>query len=93
VTRFQLVADHRNAFAVKRLCHPVRISRSMFYAWADAAEERAARTAADEELAGRIRAVHAQHRANRAYGAPQITAELNDGAPAAGRVNQSGSRG
>ncbi len=87
MTRFQFVADHRNAFEVKRLCKTVGISRSSFYAWADATEGRATRTAADQELAGRIRAVHADHRANRAYGAPRITAELNDGVPPGQRVN------
>jgi transposase InsO family protein len=87
VTRFQFVADHRNAFEVKRLCHIVGIARSSFYAWADAAQRRAARAAADQQLAERIRAVHAAHRSNRAYGAPRVTAELNDGAPAQERVN------
>jgi transposase InsO family protein len=87
VTRFQFVADHRNAFEVKRLCQIVGIARSSFYAWADAAAARAARQSADEQLAQRIRAVHAEHRSNRAYGAPRVTAELNDGAPAEQRVN------
>jgi transposase InsO family protein len=87
VTRFQFVADHRNTFEVKRLCQVIGVSRSSFYAWADAAEGRAARAAADLELAERIRAVHAEHRGNRAYGAPRVTAELNDGAPAQERVN------
>jgi transposase InsO family protein len=87
VTRFQFVADHRNAFEVKRMCQVVGVFRSSFYAWADAAEGRAARATADQELVGRIRAVHAEHRSNRAYGAPRVTAELNDGAPAEERVN------
>jgi transposase InsO family protein len=84
VTRFQFVADHRDAFAVKRLCQTAEVSRSSFYAWEAAAEARAARAAADAKLAERIRAVHA---ADRAYGAPRITAELNDGAPPEERVN------
>jgi transposase InsO family protein len=87
VTRFQFVADHRNAFEVKRLCQIIGIARSSFYAWADAAEGRAARAAADQQLAERIRAVHTEHRSNRAYGAPRVTAELNDGAGPADRVN------
>jgi transposase InsO family protein len=87
VTRFQFVADHRNAFEVKRLCQIVGIARSSFYAWADAAEGRAGRAAADQQLAERIRAVHAEHRINRAYGAPRVTAELNDGVPPEERVN------
>ena len=57
MTRFQFVADHRNAFEVKRLCQIVGIARSSFYAWAGAAEGRAARATADQDLADRIRAV------------------------------------
>jgi len=87
VTRFQFVADHRNAFEVKRMCQLLDVHRSAFYAWEAAAPARAARVAADADLVGRIRAVHAEHRANRAYGAPRITTELNDGAPAGQRVN------
>jgi len=71
---------------VKRLCQVVEVARSSFYAWVGAAPARADRAAADSELAERIRSVHAE---DRAYGAPRITAELNDatnvGDP--GRVN------
>ncbi len=87
MTRFQFVADHRNAVEVKRMCQLVEVSRSAFHAWADAAEGRAARAAADEQLAARIRAVHAEDATNRAYGAPRITAELNDGVAPQDRVN------
>ena len=45
---------------------------------------RAARAAADAELADRIRTIH---EADRTQGAPRITAELNDGAPPRARVN------
>jgi len=85
VSRFQFVADHRNTFEVKWLCEVVKIARSSFYAWDNAAETRAARAAADEGLAERIRIVHA---ADGTYGAPRITAELNDGADEAQRVNR-----
>jgi transposase InsO family protein len=85
VTRFQFVADHRHAFEVKRLCQTVEVSRSSFYAWEAGAAARTARAAADAELARRIRAVHA---GDRAYGAPRVTAELNDGAPPEDRVNR-----
>jgi hypothetical protein len=85
VTRFQFVVDHRDAFEVKRLCQTVEVSRSSFYAWEGAAPARAARAQGDRELAERIRVVHA---ADRAYGAPRITAELNDGAPPEERVNR-----
>ena len=85
MTRFQFVVDHRDAFEVKRLCQTVEVSRSSFYAWEGAAPARAARAQGDQELAERIRVVHA---ADRAYGAPRITAELNDGAPPEERVNR-----
>ena len=49
-----------------------------------AADNRAAKTAADEALEARIRAVHTE---DNTYGAPRITAELNDGVPEAERVN------
>jgi transposase InsO family protein len=84
VSRFQFVADHRDTFEVKRLCEVIEVNRSSFYAWDAAAPARAERTAADEELAERIRVVH---EADRAYGAPRVTAELNDGAPPKARVN------
>ena len=84
MTRFQFVADHRDAFEVKRLCETVEVARSSFYAWLAAAPARAARTDADTALAERIRAIHDT---DPAQGVPRITAELNDGAPADGRVN------
>jgi len=61
---------------VKRLCEIVQVARSSFYAWQDAASTRAARAAADAELADRIRRVH---EADRTQGVSRITAELNDG--------------
>jgi transposase InsO family protein len=84
VSRFQFVADHRDTFEVKRLCEVVEVNRSSFYAWDAAAAARAERAAADEGLAMRIRVVH---ETDKAYGAPRITAELNDGAPPEDRVN------
>jgi transposase InsO family protein len=84
VSRFQFVADHRDTFEVKRLCQTVEVSRSAFYAWHAAAPARAERAARDAALADRVRNVQAQ---DRAYGAPRVTAELNDGVPAADRVN------
>jgi transposase InsO family protein len=75
VSRFQFVADHRHAFEVKRLCRVLQVSRSGFYRWIAAAPARAARKAADAELADRIRVIHAEW--DRTYGSPRITAELN----------------
>jgi len=67
-----------------RLCEVIEVNRSSFYAWDNAAPARVERAAAEEELAERIRVVH---EADKAYGAPRVTAELNDGAPPAERVN------
>jgi transposase InsO family protein len=69
---------------VKRLCALVEVERSSFYAWKAAAPTRAARAAADAELARRIRTVHA---ADSTCGRPRITAELNDGVASERRVN------
>jgi transposase InsO family protein len=84
VSRFQFVADHSDAFEVKWLCAVVEVARSSFYAWLAGADARAARAAANEALAARIRTVHDE---DNTYGAPRITAELNDGAPVDQRVN------
>ena len=89
MSRFQFVADHQHAFEVKRLCEVIEIGRSSFYAWQAAAPRRARRAADDAELAGRIRAVQDPAQGgDKAYGAPRVTAELNDGAPPGERVNR-----
>jgi transposase InsO family protein len=84
VSRFQFVADNSATFEVKRLCELVEIERSSYYAWKAGAPARAARAAADRALAERIRAIHG---CDNTVGAPRVTAELNDGVPAAERVN------
>lgn len=84
MSRFQFVADHQHAFEVKRLCELVQIGRSSYYAWKAGAPARAARARADVALATRIRDIHT---ADNTVGAPRVTAELNDGAAAQGRVN------
>jgi transposase InsO family protein len=85
VSRFQFVADHQDTFEVKRLCELVEVERSSFYAWKDAAPARAARAAADAELAERLRAIHTE---DNTVGAPRATAELNEGVPAGQRINR-----
>lgn len=84
MSRFQFVADHLHAFEVKWLCAVMSIARSSFYAWLAGAPGRAERAAADAALAARIRTVHD---ADNTYGAPRITAELNDGVPDDEQVN------
>lgn len=82
MSRFQFVADHRDAFGVKRLCRVLEVSRSGFYRWLSAALGRAARAAADAALAADIKKIHAEF--DGTYGSPRVTAELRD---KGGRVN------
>lgn len=84
MTRFQFVDDHQTTFEVKRMCEVLEVGRSSFYAWQSAAPSRAERAAADAELAERIKAVQAE---DRSYGAPRVTAELNEDKPEGDRVN------
>lgn len=88
MNRFQFVDDHKDAWGVKRLCEVIGIARSSFYAWVAAAPGRRARAAADAELAARIRPLQdPKQGGDRAYGVPRITADLNEGAAPAERVN------
>ena len=84
MNRFQFVADHQDTYEVKRLCELVEVGRSSFYAWQKGIPARQQRAADDAQLAARIRAVH---ESDTTCGAPRITAELNDGTRAEGRVN------
>ncbi|MDF2705024.1 MAG: putative transposase [Nonomuraea muscovyensis] len=79
MSRFQFVADHRDAFGVKRLCRVLAVSRSGFYRWLKAAPARAERAAADAALAEEIKRIHGEF--DGTYGSPRVTAELR----AAGR--------
>ncbi len=84
MSRFQFVADHLDTYPVKWLCELVDLACSSFYAWRKAASTRTARADADDVLAQRIRQIHD---GDNTCGVPRITAELNDGAPPADRVN------
>lgn len=77
VSRFQFVADHRDAFGAKRLCRVLQVSRSGFYRWLAAAPARAARAAAEAVLVNKIRAIHTDF--DGTYGSPRVTAELRAG--------------
>ncbi|EWM10024.1 transposase [Kutzneria sp. 744] len=76
MNRFQFVADHHRRYGVKRLCQVIGIARSSFYHWKATAADRAARSAADDRLAARIRVVHRE--SDGTYGVPRITAELRE---------------
>lgn len=88
MNRFQFVEDHSTTYEVKRLCTVLEIARSSFYAWRDAAGARQRRAAADAVLAERIRRTMDPATGDPAYGAPRVTAELNDGVPDSERVNR-----
>ncbi len=88
MNRFQFVEDHKDAYGVKRLCEVIEIARSSFYAWLAAAPGRAAKAAEDAALAARIRVLQDPAQGgDRAYGAPRITADLNDDVTPSARVN------
>lgn len=76
MNRCQFVEDHQRRYGVKRLCSILGIARSSFYYWQRTASARAARQAADDRLAQRIRAAHIA--SDGTYGVPRITAELRD---------------
>ncbi|MBH1939267.1 IS3 family transposase [Streptomyces sp. AV19] len=76
VDRFRFVEDHQRRYGVKRLCTVLGVARSSFYHWRKTAPARAARQAADAELAERIRKIHAE--SDGTYGVPRITAELRE---------------
>jgi transposase InsO family protein len=88
VNRFQFVQDHKGAYGVKRLCQVIEIAKSSFYAWLAAAPGHATRAAEDAALATRIRVLQdPASGGDPAYGAPRITADLNDGVAPGERVN------
>lgn len=76
MNRFGFVADHQRRYGVKRLCQVMGVARSSFYHWKATAADRAARSAADDRLAHRIRVVHRE--SGGTYGVPRITAELRE---------------
>ncbi|WP_328512626.1 IS3 family transposase [Streptomyces sp. NBC_00376] len=76
MNRCQFVEDHQRRYGVKRLCRILGIARSSFYHWRRSAPLRAARQAADAQLAARIRVIH--RASDGTYGAPRITAELRE---------------
>ncbi|BFV61234.1 hypothetical protein KCMC57_up63380 [Kitasatospora sp. CMC57] len=76
MSRFTFVADHHDAYGVKRLCTLLAVSRSGFYRWRDAGPARAERERADLALTERIAGIHRE--SDSTYDSPRITAELRD---------------
>ncbi|WP_374214962.1 IS3 family transposase [Streptomyces longispororuber] len=76
MNRFQCVAGLQCRYGMKRLCHVLGVSCSSFCHWRRTAADRAARWAADAQLAAGVRVVHQE--SDGTYGAPRTTAELRE---------------
>ena len=63
-----------DGYSVARLCRVLGVNRSTYYSWLAARPEVAERERAEDELAGRIREIHAASRG--AYGVPRVHAAL-----------------
>ena len=63
-----------DGYSVARLCRVLGINRSTYYSWLAARPAVAERQRAEDELAGRIREIHAAPRG--AYGVPRVHAAL-----------------
>lgn len=88
MSRFQFIDDARATYPVKWLCAVLEVARSSYYAWVTGKPRREARKRADDELTERVRRIQdPQQGGDKAYGAPRVTAELNDGVPDGQRVN------
>lgn len=72
--KLAFIAAHAVDHAVRFMCRVLSVSPSWFHAWRAAAPDRAARRAAQDAMAARIRTIFAESRAR--YGAPRIHAEL-----------------
>ena len=72
--KFQFIEEHRNEFAVNRLCQALGVSRSGYYAWRERPASQ--REMANQALLHKIKAVHAE--SEETYGSPRIYRELNE---------------
>ena len=86
--RYRFISAHADQYKVKRLCRVLRVDRSGYYTWLAGAQARAARAAADAQLAEAIRDAHADSRVT--YGVRRIHAEIaaRNEAAGAGPVNR-----
>lgn len=71
---FSFVRQHQARHSVRTACRVLGVSPSGYYAWLR--REPCARARRDEELKGRIRAIHGKSRGT--YGVPRVHAELVD---------------
>jgi putative transposase len=70
--KFQFIEEHRNEFAINRMCQALGISRSGYYAWRERPVSQ--REMANQALLQQIEAVHAE--SEETYGSPRIYREL-----------------
>jgi putative transposase len=70
--RFQFIQDHRRRWPVRLMCELLEVSPGGFYRKATPS----ARRRRQEELIGKIRAVH--QRSRQTYGSPRVRAELKE---------------
>lgn len=70
--KFQFIEEHRNEFAINRMCQALGISRSGYYAWRERPVSQ--REMANQALLQQIKAVHAE--SEETYGSPRIYREL-----------------
>ncbi len=66
--------DHRDEFAVEKMCKVFKVGRSGFYDWLT--RKTSNRTVEREVLSGEIRRIHKKSKGR--YGSPKITRELRD---------------
>lgn len=72
--KFQFIEEHRNEFAINRLCQALCVSCSGYYAWRERPVSQ--REMANQALLQQIMAVHAE--SEETYGSPRIYRELNE---------------
>jgi transposase InsO family protein len=86
--RYRFICAHADLYKVKRLCRVLGVDRSGYYTWLSGAEARAARAAADADLAEQIRDAHAASRGT--YRVRRIHAEIaaRHGEAGTGPVNR-----
>ena len=68
------MSEHQAVHRITTMCRVLGVSASGYYAWES--REPSARERANEQLLGRIRAIHAKSRET--YGAPRVIAELRE---------------
>ena len=84
--RFRFIEGHREVFPVRAMCEVLEVSPAGYYAWRGRPES--GRTAANRDLLGEIRRVHACSRGR--YGSPRVQAALRAEGVRAGRHRVAG---